>query len=176
MSQPFIAEIRMYPFTYAPMSWAQCDGQLMAISQNMALFAIIGSTYGGDGRISMGAPNLRGRAVVGSGIGPGLLPRSLGQPNGIAGVALSVNQIPAHSHDVQGAFGPAGGATAEGNASSVLGPQRGSLVYKKNVGHDANLHAETISISGSGQIHENRQPYLAIPFCICLEGIFPPRN
>lgn len=176
MSQPYIAEIRMYPFTYAPRDWAWCYGQIIPISYNSTLFSIIGDFYGGDGRVSMALPNLQGRAVMGSGTGPGLSTRRIDQRIGTVGVELTSNQMPTHQHRVLGANGPVDGATDEGNADSVLGPQRGASVYKKDSLHNANLRADTIAYSGSGQAHENRQPYLAIPFCICLDGIYPPRN
>lgn len=183
MSEPFIGEIRMFTYTFAPWCWAYCNGQLLPTAQNPALFAIIGSTFGGDWRTTMGMPNLAGRAPLHVGgsqnQGPGLSPHSLGQGGGVPGVTLAAANLPAHDHHLKATKTepennePAHQVTAKHRDNSL------GKLYKNNPGTlDAHFATETVGPSGNmaGQPHENRQPYLATPFCMALMGQFPSRS
>ncbi|MCE9685548.1 tail fiber protein [Shewanella sp. AS16] len=178
MSQAFIGEIRIYPYAYSPRNWTHCDGQLLSISQNQALFAIMGTTYGGDGRTTLATPNLQGRAPLHAGIGPGLPPHVLGERGGQATVELDESEMASHNHDIKGAKGS--GSTNVASSTTYLGQQKPTaLVYKKDYQSGQSLSAlnsGTIASSGASLPHENRQPFLAIPFCLCLDGMFPSRN
>lgn len=172
MSDPFVAEIRVLPFNFAPRGWANCDGQLMPISQNTALFSLIGTYYGGDGKSNFALPNLGGRFAMGPGQGAGLSPRDLGETTGQASVALIASEMPGHSHGLRAGSSP--GSTSP--AGNVMAPTAtGGVVYRAP-GAPAVMAGAAISPAGAGQPHENRQPYLALTFCIALQGIFPPRS
>ena len=173
MSDPFVAEIRVMPYNFAPRGWASCDGQLMPISQNTALFSLLGTTYGGDGKTTFALPNLRGSFAIGAGSGPGLSPRDLGQVVGQASVALQPGQMSAHTHGLMAGATPA----STSPAGNVLAPTAsgGGNVYRAP-GVPSPMAASAIGIAGSGSPHENRQPYLGLNFCIALQGIFPPRS
>jgi microcystin-dependent protein len=173
MADPFVAEIRVTPFSFAPTGWASCDGQLLPISQNTALFALIGTYYGGDGKTTFALPNLQERFAMGTGQGPGLSPRDTGQSVGTATVTLQSGHIPAHSHALRAGLTP----NATSPAGNVMAPSAagGGNVYRAP-GATAAMAAGAISPAGSGLPHENRQPYLALNFCIALQGIFPARS
>jgi microcystin-dependent protein len=168
MSDPFLAEIRVMPYNFAPSGWAMCNGQLMPISQNPALFSLLGTNFGGDGRASFGLPNLMGSYAMGQGAGQGVSPRTVGEQTGVAQVSLTPDQLPSHTHALMG-----GGA---GTATSPAGASMGSAAPYRPSGVAANMAAEVISPTGTSVPHENRQPYLALMFCIALQGIFPPRS
>ncbi|HEV6968242.1 phage tail protein [Roseateles sp.] len=172
MSEPFIAEIRVLPFNFAPTGWATCDGQLIPISQNTALFALLGTTYGGDGRVTFALPNLGGRMAMGFGQGPGLSPRELGESVGQASVTLTDSQVPTHVHGLMG--GSSGLAASPANAV-MAPPANGASVYRAP-GALAPMAAESLSQTGGGAAHENRQPVQGLNFCIALQGIFPARG
>lgn len=176
MSEPFIGEIRMVGFNYAPRGWALCDGQLLSIAANSALFALLGTTYGGDGRTTFALPDLRGRVAVHQGQGPGLTPYAIGQRAGFESVTLLTTQIPAHTHALAGFNGtpttsnPAGALiasaqTTDGNAVNSFAPSANAALSPASVG-----------ASGGSQPHTNIQPYLCVNFVIALVGIFPARN
>jgi microcystin-dependent protein len=173
MSDPFVAEIRVMPYNFAPRGWAMCDGQLMPISQNTALFALLGTTYGGNGKTTFALPDLRARFAMSAGSGPGLSPRELGQAVGQASVALSPGQMPTHTHALRAGVTPA----STSPAGNVMAPTAsgGGNVYRAP-GTVAPMAASAIGVAGSGAAHENRQPYLGLTFCIALQGIFPPRS
>jgi microcystin-dependent protein len=173
MSDPFIAEIRVLPYTFAPRGWASCDGQLLPISQNTALFSLLGTTYGGNGKTTFALPDLRARFAMGADAGPGLSPRDLGQAVGQASVALLPGEMPAHTHALRAGVTPA----ATSPAGNVMAPTAsgGGNVYRAP-GTAAPMAASAIGVAGSGAAHENRQPYLGLNFCIALQGIFPPRS
>ncbi len=180
MSDPFYAEIRILPYTFAPRTWAYCDGQFMAIAQNTALFSLVGTTYGGDGRTTFGIPNLQGRAplhAVGNQHAPGLSSHVLGQMGGFPAVTLTSAQMPSHDHQVIAGFGQ---VTTDEGQNNYLGPQLAPALtpYKQPFDgqNQVAMGTTTIGTAGGNQAHENRQPFLAVPFCICLEGIYPPRN
>ena len=181
MSEPFIGQIIMFGGNFAPRGWALCDGQLLPISQNTALFSILGTTYGGDGRTTFGLPELRGRVPLHPGSGPGLSPRTLGQKSGTETVQLSTNQIPAHNHTATAhcVAGPGDSNVAAGNVwSKDLGVQSATYHSTDMVPADAQMKAGAVTVNNSGgsQAHNNVQPFLAVNFIIALVGIFPSRN
>jgi microcystin-dependent protein len=162
-TQPYIGEIRAFSFDYAPKNWAQCNGQTLQINQNQALFAILGTTYGGNGVTTFNLPNLQGRVPVGVGNSV-----TLGQVAGEAAVTLNINQI-GHSHPVRAAA-TASVSTAAGNFPATAG----SATYGNTL--NASMNANIVSKVGGGQAHNNMQPYQAINYCICIVGIFPTRS
>jgi microcystin-dependent protein len=171
MTEPFLGEIRLFPYNFAPRGWAFCQGQILSIAQNTALFSLLGTTYGGNGQTTFALPDLRGRVPVSSGQGPGLSFYTLGEEAGVESVTLSQQQMPQHNHQVQ--VNNAGSAT--GRPSGAYPGQTSGNAYAPST--DGTTFApQAISNSGGSQPHENRQPYLALNYCIALEGIFPSRN
>lgn len=167
MSEPFLAEIRMVGFNFAPRGWAFCDGQILPINQNQSLYSLLGTTYGGDGRTSLGLPDLRGRAPMHfNGSHP------LGQKGGQETHTLQVSEMPAHNHNLNASGAETGGITPGGN---VLANAGASLYTDQIAVNKGQLRASTIGTVG-GQAHNNMQPTLAIRFCIALRGLFPSRN
>jgi microcystin-dependent protein len=176
MSQPYIGEIRMFPGTFAPLDWAFCNGQLVPINQNQALFALLGTTYGGDGVQTFGLPDLQGRVPVHFGQGPGLSALNVGDKGGVESVALTVNQTPNHGH-AWTAMGAAGTADKEKLPGGYLA--NGSLpVYDgtPTPGQTTPLDPSMVGAVGGNQPHSNMGPYLAINFIMALFGIFPSRS
>lgn len=172
MATPFMSEIRMFGFDYAPRNWAPCSGQILPISQNQALFSLLGTTYGGDGQTTFGLPNLQGRVPVHFGQGQGLSPRNLGDVYGEENHTLTVNEIPSHSHVPEA---DSNNATSPSPVDNVWAKQPdGYLPYAATGG--APMRAGLIGNTGNGQPHPNQQPYLVVNFCIALQGIFPSRN
>lgn len=180
MADPFVAEIRIFPFTFAPKGWAFCNGQLMPLSQNTALFSLLGTTYGGNGKSNFALPDLQGRAPMHPGQGQGLSLRSLGESSGTESVTLLDSEMPSHNHAMvaRGAPGattdPQGAAPANMSwvAGSSFGPVRG---YSDQVPANAPM-SNTLAPAGGSQPHNNMQPYLTMNFCIALQGVFPPRT
>ena len=164
----------MFAGTFAPRGWAFCEGQLMAISENDALFSLLGTIYGGDGEFSFALPDLRGRVPIHAGEGPGLTPRRLGERGGAEEVALSVEQAPAHTHQLQCLTAPGDQRTPVANLPAA-GATGVTALYGDNTA-EAQMSTETIATAGVGQAHENRQPLLAINYIIALAGLFPSRN
>ena len=173
MSDPYIAEIRMFAGNFAPSRWALCDGQLLPISQNTALFSLLGTTYGGDGRTTFGLPDLRDRSPIHFQQGPGLSDRSLGETGGAATVALTPAQLPAHTHGARAALSPTSNAPS---ADVSLSPSGGGAPVYKALSHPTAMAAQTLSAAGSSLPHNNMQPYLGVNFIIALQGVFPPRS
>lgn len=172
MADPFVAEIRVFGFNFAPRGWATCDGQILPISQNTALFSLLGTNYGGDGRSNFALPNLQDRFALNFGSAPGLTPRDLGETGGEAAVALTNAQMPQHNHGLNAA--PS--ASVTGPAGAVLAPPgNGALAYRIP-GALAPMSGESVGVVGNGNPHENRQPYLGLNFCIALQGVYPPRS
>ena len=174
MSEPFIAEIRIFAGTFAPRNWAFCNGQLLPIAQNTALFSLVGTTYGGDGRTTFGLPDLRGRAPMQWGTGPGLSPRSLGQTGGAETRTLSQPKLPSHTHQLQCADGD---ADTEDPTGSLLA--KSSPLGDRQFGTGGNptpMHPDVIGMTGGNQAHNNLPPYLAVNFIIALQGLFPSRS
>ncbi len=175
MSQPFIAEIRMFGFNYAPRGWAFCNGQLLPISQNTALFSLVGTTYGGNGQSNFALPNLQGRTPIQQGNGPGLTPRVLGEASGVPTVTLLTTEMPAHTHTANAQSGSVNQPSPAGNTWGVTGGRSGALnTYAPTP--NATMSPQALGISGGSQPHENMPPYLTVNFCIALEGVFPARN
>ncbi|AVS62899.1 phage tail protein [Paracidovorax avenae] len=174
-TEPYIGEISMFAGSYAPAGWAICNGQLLPISQNQALFAILGTTYGGNGVTTFALPDLRGRVVVGPGQGPGLQPYSLGQTGGQENVTLNISQMPAHNHVVQmNVNNSAGNSATPGGRYLAASDQRNNQ-YADQAG-GGTLAGTVVNIAGGSMPHENIQPYLCINFIIALQGVFPSRN
>lgn len=182
-----IGEVRIFAGNFAPRSWAFCEGQLLAISQNTALFSILGTTYGGDGRTTFGLPDLRGRACIGPGTGPGLPTYRQGERTGTATTTLTTMNMPAHNHTATVAV--SGGVTLEagsgkGTTTAAGGYLSSNLEYKPNGGggdiggvNTSGLSATaSVNMNGGGQAFNNMQPSLAMYYIICLVGIFPSRN
>lgn len=176
MSEPFIGEIRIFPYTFAPRSWAFCNGGLMSISQNTALFAIIGTTYGGDGRTTMGLPNLEGRAPMHPGRGPGLTTRRLGEAGGQSQVTLTQLEMPAHTHSITGIRRPGPNETPAPDLLPATDRDINVHQYIKNSSNLSPMAASALASAGDSQSHNNYQPYLAFRFCIALQGLFPSRS
>jgi microcystin-dependent protein len=174
MSTPYIGEIKLFPYNFAPRGYAFCNGQILPISQNVALFSLLGTTYGGNGTSNFALPNLQSRVAIGQGQGVGLTPYVLGEVGGVESVALTTAELPPHSHPAQcvnakankpGAVGnvwaqDAAGVTAEYSSSAPNGTMAGNAIGQ----------------AGGGQNHPNIQPFLALSYCIALQGIFPSRN
>ena len=172
MADPFVAEIRIFPFNFAPTGWAFCDGQLMPISQNTALFSLLGTTYGGDGKSTFALPDLQGRAPMHPGQGPGLSLHDLGEEGGSETVTLLVSEMPAHAHT---AFPK----TSLGNSQTPVAQSwAGSTIAKQYVSTAPNVQMNFAAISPAGGSlpHNNMSPYLTLSFCIALQGVFPPRS
>lgn len=169
---PFVAEIRIYPYTFAPKAWALCNGQLIPLSQNTALFSLLGTVYGGDGKSTFALPDLQGRAPMHPGWGDGLSPRQLGQMGGSETVTLLESEIPAHTHTlrVQTTVGDASLPTGNSIARAS-----GATPFKAPGGAVAMMAPQALSVSGGDLPHNNMQPYLAFNICISLQGVFPQR-
>lgn len=176
MSDQFVAEIRMFPFNFAPTGWAQCMGQLMPISQNTALFSLLGTMYGGDGKSTFALPDLQDNVPIGMNWGgPGLSERYEGEIGGAPYVTLLESEVPAHTHAVSASDEP-GTATSPENA--VWGRPtavRGQRAYDAAPSQQVAMNPMGVSVTGGSLPHENRQPYLGLNYCIALQGIFPQR-
>ncbi len=173
MSEPFVGEIRMFAGNFAPRGWAFCDGQLLAVSQNDALFSLLGTIYGGDGRTTFGLPDLRGRIPIHAGSGPGLSPRRLGAKAGAEKVTLTVNQLPSHGHGFYARNATSTENNPQGNLIGEL--PGGQLIYSEDTA-DANLSSSAVANIGGSRSHTNLQPFLCINFIIALVGIYPSRH
>ena len=172
MSDPFIGEIRMFAGNFAPRSYAFCDGQLLAISQNDALFSLFGTIYGGDGRTTFGLPDLRGRVPIHMGTGPGLTPRIIGRETGSEDVTLSANDLPQHGHAFQASTDSASETRPAGN---TLAGNTAIDVYSSNGATHA-MAATSTTQAGGGQSHPNVQPFLCIHYIVALFGTYPSRT
>lgn len=172
MADPFVAEIRIFPFNFAPRGWAFCDGQLLPLSQNTALFSLLGTTYGGNGKSNFALPDLQGSVPMMWGQGPGLSLRDLGETGGSDTVTLLESEIPSHTHivnvndDLPNTKNPANAYFAGSDAAQVY-------TNPANLGF---MSASVLTPSGGSLPHNNRQPYLTLNFCIALQGVFPPRS
>ena len=173
MSEPFTAEIRIFAGNFAPRGWAFCNGQLLPISQNTALFSLIGTTYGGDGRTTTALPNLKGRAPMHPGRGPGLTSRRLGQKGGTETISLSEAQMPSHTHQLRGVGNQALLKTPSNLRS--LARSRFGNAYQSN-STDNLVDMVALPDSGGSQPHDNMQPYLTLNFIIALVGLYPSRS
>lgn len=172
MSEPFVAEIRIFAGNFAPRGWAFCNGQLLPISQNTALFSLIGTTYGGDGRTTTALPNLEGRAPMHPGRGPGLTDRRLGQRGGVEMVTLSEAQMPNHTHTLRAANDIADSPVAVGNSFALVA---GGQIYQTS-SNLVPMADQALPSTGGSQAHNNIQPFLTMNFIIALVGLYPSRS
>jgi microcystin-dependent protein len=172
MADPFVAEIRIFPFNFAPKGWAFCDGQILPLSQNTALFSLLGTTYGGDGKSNFGLPNMQGNAPMHPGQGPGLSLHDLGETSGSETVTLLESEIPSHSHGLVASLSdgtdtkPANEQFAQGVGVQIWGTNAPNTQFSPNA----------LTPAGGDQPHNNMQPYLTLNFCIALQGVYPPRT
>lgn len=173
MSEPFVGEIRMFAGNFAPRGWAFCDGQLLAVSQNDALFSLLGTIYGGDGRTTFGLPDMRGRLPMHAGTGPGLSPRRLGAKAGEEEVTLTVNQLPSHNHGW-----PAGDGQAQNEDPTDTQFAQGSAsVFQTQIGAGrTSMNSQAIGATGGSRSHTNLMPFLCVHFIVALFGIYPSRH
>jgi microcystin-dependent protein len=177
MSEPFLGQIMIFGGNFAPRGWAFCNGQLLSIAQNSALFSLLGTTYGGDGVTTFGLPDLRGRVPMHWGQGPGLTNRVLGESSGSETVTLLSTQIPAHNHLMQASTTDANQASPANNICAPVLDSQGAAGFEfSNAAPNATMNPAAIAASGGSQPHENLQPYLCLSFVIALEGLFPSRN
>ncbi len=172
MSEPFVGEVRMFAGNFAPRGWAFCDGQLLAVSQNDALFSLLGTIYGGDGRTTFGLPDLRGRIPIHAGSGPGLSPRRLGAKGGAEKVTLTVNQLPSHTHSERASNSP---GTSSSPANNTLSNNLTAETFTTDISR-VNMSSSAITNTGGSRSHTNLQPFLCVHFIIALVGIYPSRN
>lgn len=170
---PFVAEIRIFPFNFAPRGWAWCDGQLLPLSQNTALFSLLGTTYGGNGKSNFALPDLQGRAPMHPGQGPGLSLHDLGETGGSPTVTLLESEIPSHPHGLMAQGAPADTNNPPQNMYSRV---IGATPYQTTVASLASMAGQALAPAGGDQPHNNMQPYLTFYFCIALQGVFPPRT
>jgi microcystin-dependent protein len=171
MPEPFIGEVRMFAGSIVPTGWALCNGQLVPIAQNVALFSILGTAFGGDGQVTFALPDLQGRVPVHPGQGPGLSNRTRGQALGSEAHTLGLAEMPAHTHSL--------GASANGISNSPAGrvlAQSPAAIPQFEASADTALSASAVTTTGADQPHNNMQPYLTFYFCIALQGVFPPRT
>ncbi|BCG77405.1 phage tail protein [Mesorhizobium sp. 113-3-3] len=175
MADPFVAEIRIFPFNFAPKGWAWCDGQLLPLSQNTALFSLLGTTYGGDGKSNFALPDLQGSVPMHPGQGPGLSLHDLGETGGSETVTLLESEIPMHNHTMR--------ATVENGTQGTLTPgitlatsANGAVFQKTTNANLVPMSPNALAPAGGDQPHNNMQPYLTCYFCIALQGVFPPRT
>ena len=166
MADPFVAEIRIVPFNFAPTGWAACDGQILPIAQNTALFSLIGITFGGDGKSTFALPDLRGRSPLHPGTGNGLSPHQYGEAGGAAAVALTGDQLPPHGHTL----------SADGGAATTGTPGAALAAANTKIYNAAQNLVPLAPLGEPAQPHNNMQPYLTCNFCIALQGVFPPRS
>lgn len=172
MADPFVAEIRIFPFNFAPRGWAWCDGNLLPLSQNTALFSLLGTTYGGNGKSNFALPDLQGRAPMHPGQGPGLSLHDLGETGGSDTVTLLESEIPSHAHTLRASLDDADLAIPTAGRTLAKSSANLYLAGSPNV----SMAPEALAPAGGDQPHNNLQPYLTFYFCIALQGVFPPRG
>jgi microcystin-dependent protein len=176
MANPFLAEIRIFALNFAPRGWALCNGQLLSISANSALFALIGTYYGGNGTSNFGLPNLQGAVPMHQGNGPGLTPRVVGETGGSDTVTLLTTEMPQHTHAVQ-ADADNNNATASSASGAVFVNASPLLTFSNSASpQTATMSSAMVTVAGESQPHNNLMPYLTMTFCIALQGIFPTRT
>jgi microcystin-dependent protein len=175
MSNPYLAEIRILSCNFAPLGWAFCNGQLLPISQNTALFSLVGTFYGGDGKSTFGLPNLQGMAALGMGQGPGLSQRDLGETGGEQAVTVLQSQMASHNHLANCVTGPGTSNTPTANVWAEDGVTRGKKVYATTT-DGTQMNTGTLAINGGSQPHNNMPPYLVLNFVIAMQGVYPARN
>jgi microcystin-dependent protein len=174
MADPFVAEIRIFPFNFAPKGWAWCDGQLLPLSQNTALFSLLGTTYGGNGKSNFALPDLQGSAPMHPGQGPGLSLHDLGEQGGSQNVTLLQSEIPSHSHALRASSDD--GDLKAPSSARVLARSIGGFAYQSSNAGLQPMSAAALAPAGGDQPHNNMQPYLTFYFNIAMQGVFPPRT
>ena len=175
MADPFVAEIRIFSFNFAPKGWAMCNGQILPLSQNTALFSLLGTTYGGDGKSNFALPDLQGAAPMQHGQGQGLSLRDLGEVGGSESVTLLQSEMPSHTHTARAASLDFGELNAP-NPQRSLAISSGVAAYQPNTSGMVAMDPNALAPAGGSLPHTNMQPYLVLNFCIALQGIFPPRS
>ena len=170
MADPFVAEIRIFPFNFPPKGWAFCDGQILPLSQNTALFSLLGTTYGGNGKSNFALPDLQGRAPMHPGQGPGLSLHDLGETGGSETVTLLESEIPAHAHSMRVSAEDGNSVNPGGHYLGI-----GNNIYATAANLEA-MAPQSLVPAGGDQPHNNLMPYLTLSFCIALQGVFPPRG
>jgi microcystin-dependent protein len=177
MADQFVGEIRIFAGNFAPTGWALCNGQLMPIAQNTALFSLLGTFYGGDGRTTFALPNLQGAAPLMAGQGNGLSLRDLGETGGAAAVTLLTSELPSHPHAVMGTSSPGSVPDPANDVWGVAAVARGTTMYSSSPGGTpSQMNAQSFSPSGGSLPHNNMPPYLVLTFIIALQGVYPPRS
>lgn len=171
---PFVAEIRIFPFNFAPKGWAFCDGQLLPLSQNTALFSLLGTTYGGNGKSNFALPNMQGNAPMFWGQGPGLSLYDIGETGGSETVSLLESEMPSHNHSLNASIAPA--TLLSPSSSTSIARSVGGAMYNTTNTLNAPLNANAVAPAGGDQPHNNMMPYLTLNFCIALQGVYPPRT
>ena len=176
MTDQFVGEIRIFAGNFAPTGWAFCNGQLLPIAQNTALFSLLGTMYGGDGQTTFALPNLQGAAPLMAGQGAGLSNRVQGETGGQAAVTLLTTELPSHTHTVSATSSPGSDPDPSGNVWGVAAVARGTVMYAADPGSGAQMSAQAFATAGPSLPHNNMPPYLALSFIIALQGIYPPRS
>jgi len=176
MSNPFVAEIRIFGFNFAPKGWAFCDGQILPLSQNTALFSLLGTTYGGDGKSNFALPNMQGNGPIQQGQGPGLSLYDLGQSGGTPYVTLLQNEMPAHTHIPNAITGREASGQLPEPGGNFIASGSGVNVYVTGVQSNVQFNPQMVAPAGGSQPHNNMMPYLTLNFCIALQGVYPARN
>ena len=175
MADPFVAEIRIFAGNFAPVGWAFCNGQLLPLSQNTALFSLLGTFYGGNGKSNFALPDLQGRAPMHHGQGPGLSQRFIGEEGGVESVTLLQSEIPAHTHSLRASSGAATQITPSGGVWSSAGATRTPPPLYQTA-QNTTMSPNALNVAGAGLPHNNMHPYLTLNFIIALQGVFPPRG
>jgi microcystin-dependent protein len=175
MADPFVAEIRIFPFNFAPRGWAWCNGQLLPLSQNTALFSLLGTTYGGNGQTNFALPNMQGNAPMHPGQGPGLSLHDLGETGGSATVTLTQAEMAQHSHTLRAYTGDAADSRIP-NPNETLGTPAPGNLYNPSASGATPMNGQAYSLTGNGQPHNNMMPYVTYYFNIALQGVYPPRS
>ena len=175
MSSPFVAEIRIFACNFAPQGWAQCNGQLLPISQNTALFSLLGTFYGGDGKSTFALPNVEGSCAIGQGDGAGLSQRFLGESGGEQFVTLLQSEMPVHNHQILGST--ENGTLKAPSPTEFLARSKAGTIYQTNTTQNiVQMNFQALSVAGASLPHNNMSPYLTLLYCIALQGVFPPRG
>lgn len=177
MAESYVGQLMLVPYNFAPKGWAFCNGAIMSIQQNTALYSLLGTFYGGNGTSTFGLPNLQGVVPLGQGQGPGLNPYSIGQTGGIENVTLLASNMAAHTHSHMGSTSTASVSSPSGaNLASAAQRQAGDFGPAPNAGNKVGLNAAALSSVGQSQPHTNVQPTLVLNWVICLLGVYPPRQ